>query len=133
MHLPPPPHLPPNTHAPNQTHALTPASLLRPPPPPRLPFRQGASLHMVLDVPTTKPYSPADIDTLVAAKDTAYCPFYLDLMAGVHQVWPRGGVRHAGHMAAGAGMGPAGAGAAGGAWAGAEGGDKVPQHQGPDV
>lgn len=39
---------------------------------------------MVQDVPISRPFSPAEVTALVAAKDVgSYCPAYLDLVPGL--------------------------------------------------
>ncbi|KAG2453525.1 hypothetical protein HYH02_001745 [Chlamydomonas schloesseri] len=44
----------------------------------------GASTNVVQDVPIGRPYSPAEVSALVAAKDVgAYCPAYVDLVPGL--------------------------------------------------
>ncbi|KXZ52749.1 hypothetical protein GPECTOR_8g140 [Gonium pectorale] len=44
-----------------------------------VPDCQGASTHVVQDVPISKPYSASEVSELVAAKDVgSYCPAYVD-------------------------------------------------------
>ncbi|GFR43925.1 hypothetical protein Agub_g5061 [Astrephomene gubernaculifera] len=50
----------------------------------KLTNRQGASTHVVQDVPISRPYSASDVSALVAAKEVgSYCPAYVDLRPGL--------------------------------------------------
>jgi len=54
------------------------------PPPPPAPFlalaSRGGAAALAHDVPTSRPYPPADLDALVAARDAApLCAFYVDV------------------------------------------------------